>query len=114
MEIGVPGVRGARAAMGLVTKPDDGTVTILLQHMAGEIAGALAEILGIAMNVTTVTEDVIIAAETITADIVVNAILVTGVTFGTRKSVLVSNFFFWLNLFAGISYNAKSLLSFLT
>lgn len=42
------------------------------------------------MNVTTVTEDVIIAAETITADIVVNAILVTGVTFGTGKSVLQS------------------------
>lgn len=42
MEIGVPGVRGVRAAMGLVTKPDDGTATILLQPMAGEIAGALA------------------------------------------------------------------------
>ena len=78
MEIGVPGVRGVRAAMA-ATKPNDGTATILLRPMVGDIAGGQAKRLVIAMNVTIITEDAAIAAETVTADLVVNAFLVTGV-----------------------------------
>ena len=60
MEVGVGGDRGVRAMA--VTKPDEGPATILLRPMAGYIVRAQEQSLGIAMNVTIITEDAIIAA----------------------------------------------------
>ena len=90
MEGGDRGVRGTLPIVLVVIKPCDVAATIPLLPTAAATATDLAQNQETAMNVTIITEDALIVAQTFMVATDVHAILDLGVILTTGKSVSVS------------------------